>query len=86
MCNISLQLVNEAELIDSVGQQMNQELESDTTWVRFGTQQQDEDMDDVAEYGKPTMAASLLRGNSRTLVEFGDTDTAKILHAMRETW
>ena len=84
MRNLSLQLMNEAELIDSVGQQMNQELESDTARVRFGTQQQAEDMDDVAEHGQPAMAASLLRGNADTLGGVRDADTANILHAMRD--
>ena len=84
MRNLSLQLMSEAELIDSVGQQMNQELESDTARVRFGTQHQAEDMDDVAEHGQPAMAASLLRGNTDTFGNVRDTDTASILYAMRD--
>ena len=82
--------------IDAIGQKMNEELESDTARVRYGTQQHAADVTDafgsesLAEEGaqgcgaaQPAIAATILRGNADSLGDPPDTETADILNAMR---
>ena len=47
MMELTRILVSEISLVDKIGQQMNEELESDTARVRFGTQQLDEDVEEA---------------------------------------
>ena len=96
MRELTQHLLTETINIDAVGQKMNEELESDTARVRFGTQQQADDISDMfgpdsatregeegAGAAQPAIAATMLRGNADTLGGSTDTETAEILNAMR---
>jgi len=91
MRELTQQLLAESLCIDAIGRQMNEELESDTARVRFGTQQQVDDISEAFEQrqdpdaARPAMAASMLRGNADTFPgeNTGVRETADILHTMR---
>ena len=94
MLNLSREIMQDITPVDKVGQRMNEELESDTARVRFGTQQQMEDVDSAFQddsghsdsgCGGQPMAASLLRSNADTIGNSSrDVETSSILQAMRD--